>query len=579
MQCPRCGSLNPDRAETCWGCRLPLPDRPPRMRFALPPASRSDDAPPIEVKPLPDASLEFAPLPKGALLKNDRYHVIDLRSSDPHINVYVVEDSWPVRVCPRCGERGESAGERFCEFCGADLSTVTPLSLRHLARESTEDDAFATAAQLLERKLDHPGLVLPDDFFIEAPYGPPRRYLIEPSFPHALATNRSAPQNTERVLDWGIQLAEALAYLHQHGLFLDDFGLEQISIEGRRARWHCLNAICFDDQLAPEAARDRAAQDVAHLAEILFYLATGEEVYSPDVPDPAYNVFARTLGPHRDLVDAAEFARVMTSSLEELRKPTHIPLLVGYATDVGQVRVLNEDSLVEASVSSVFRSTGIPIGVFAVADGMGGHSAGDVASQTASRVVVQRVITEILPRAADEERLPDPEEWLRETIRAANQAVHEKRLAAENDMGTTLVVALVAGGEVTIANVGDSRAYRLSREEIKQVTTDHSLVERLVSVGQISREEAAIHPQRNVIYRTIGDKPDVEIDLTHQSLLPGEALLLCSDGLSGPVPDEKIWHIWRTSTSPQEACERLVEAANQAGGEDNITVVIIQLGR
>ena len=535
--------------------------------------------PSIEVEPLPGARVDFAPLPKGALLKRSRYHVIDLRSSDEVTNVYLVEDSRPVRVCPRCGERGESAGERFCEFCGADLSTVTPLSLRHLARESVEPEAFTTEAKLLERGLDHPGLVLPDDFFVEAPYGPPRRYLIEPSFPHALATSRSVPQKTERVLDWGTQLAEALAYLHQHGLFLDDFDLDHISIEGRRARWHCLDVIRFADDLAPETIEARHASDVARLAELLFYLATGEETYSSDVPDPAHDLFARALGAHRDVVDAAEFSQVMTSSLEELRKPAHTPLLVGYATDVGQVRMLNEDSLIEVSVSSVFRSTGIPIGVFGVADGMGGHSAGDVASRTASRVIVQRATTDILARAANGEPLPDPEEWLRETILAANQAVFEKRRAAENDMGTTLVVALVAGDQVTIANVGDSRAYRLRREEIVQITTDHSLVERLVSVGQISREEAAIHPQRNVIYRTIGDKPDVEVDLYRQPLLPGEALLLCSDGLSGPVPDEKIWHIWRTSTSPQEACERLVEAANQGGGEDNITVVIVQFGR
>lgn len=579
MQCPRCGSLNSDRAQICWWCSIPLPERAPQMRYALSPSAQPKGESSIEVQPLPGASLDFAPLPKGALLKNTRYHVIDLRSSDHRTNVYLVEDSWPVRVCPRCGERGESAGERFCEFCGADLSTVTPLSLRHLARESIDDQAFTIEAQLLEKDLDHPGLVLPEDFFIEAPYGPPRRYLIEPSFPHALATSQSAPQKTERVLDWGIQLAEALAYLHQHGLLLKAFGLDHISIEGRRAKWHCVNVIESADPLDPEAIQARTAQNVARLAELLFYLATGEEKYSPDVPDPGYNVFARTLGPHRDLIDAAELAQVMSSSLEELRKPAHVPLLIGYATDVGQVRVLNEDSLIEISASSVFRSTGVPIGIFGVADGMGGHSAGDVASQTASRVIARRAAAEILIQAADDQPLPDPDGWLQETILAANQAVYEKRLAAENDMGTTLVVALMASGQAAVANVGDSRAYHLNREEIQQITTDHSLVERLVSVGQISREEAAVHPQRNVIYRTIGDKPSVEIDLTHQSLLPGEALLLCSDGLSGTVPDEKIWHIWRTSTSPQEACERLVEAANHAGGEDNITVVIVQLGR
>ena len=112
-----------------------------------------------------------------------------------------------------------------------------------------------------------------------------------------------------------------------------------------------------------------------------------------------------------------------------------------------------------------------------------------------------------------------------------------------------------------------------------QISVDHSLVERLVATGQITREEAANHPQKNVIYRVIGDKASVENDIFEQRLAPGEALLLCSDGLDGMVPDDQIWHIWRTSTSPREACERLVEAANEAGGVDNITTVIVQVAQ
>jgi protein phosphatase len=131
----------------------------------------------------------------------------------------------------------------------------------------------------------------------------------------------------------------------------------------------------------------------------------------------------------------------------------------------------------------------------------------------------------------------------------------------------------------TLANIGDSRAYLLKPEAIVQVTVDHSLVERLVATGQITPEEAANHPQKNVIYRVVGDKPRVENDIYEQRLVPGEALLLCSDGLSGMVPDEQMWQIWRTSTSPQEACDRLVEAANEAGGEDNITAVIVQVAQ
>jgi protein phosphatase len=161
--------------------------------------------------------------------------------------------------------------------------------------------------------------------------------------------------------------------------------------------------------------------------------------------------------------------------------------------------------------------------------------------------------------------------------RAANQDVYDQRKVADSDMGTTLVMALVIGDTATIANVGDSRAYLLTQDKIAQITTDHSLVERLVATGQITRVEAAHHPQRNVIYRVIGDKPRTDIDTFEQRLAPGEALLLCSDGLSGMVSDDQMWLIWHTSTSPQEACDRMVEAANQAGGIDNITVVIVQI--
>jgi protein phosphatase len=186
-------------------------------------------------------------------------------------------------------------------------------------------------------------------------------------------------------------------------------------------------------------------------------------------------------------------------------------------------------------------------------------------------------VADVLRPASASEPLPETGEWLTGATQAANRAVYDRRKEAGTDMGTTLVVALFVGDTATISNVGDSRAYLLNQERITQITTDHSLVERLVATGQITREEAANHPQKNVIYRVIGDRPHVENDVYEQRIAPGEALLLCSDGLSGMVPDDQMWHIWRTSTSPQEACDRLVEAANEAGGEDNITVVIVQI--
>jgi len=255
-----------------------------------------------------------------------------------------------------------------------------------------------------------------------------------------------------------------------------------------------------------------------------------------------------------------------------------LTFLVGYRTDVGQERSLNEDSLLALDLVSVYRSVSVPVGLFVVADGMGGHEAGDLASQLTVQTIARHSLEHIFARAAASEPLPDAGRWLTAAAQAANRVVHAQRQSAGTDMGSTLVMALLVGNVATIANVGDSRAYLLNGSGIHQITTDHSLVERLVATGQITQEEASRHPQRNVIYRVIGDRATVETDLFERRLSAGEALLLCSDGLSGMLPDKAIWEIWKTSTSPQEACDRLVQAANQAGGEDNITVIIVQLG-
>jgi serine/threonine protein phosphatase PrpC len=227
--------------------------------------------------------------------------------------------------------------------------------------------------------------------------------------------------------------------------------------------------------------------------------------------------------------------------------------------------------------ASVYRSSSVPIGVFVVADGMGGHAAGDVASRLTCQVLARRIANDLMVPATEGKLPANNSAWLTDIIHDANKVVFEERQTAHSDMGNTLTVALMIGNAAIIANIGDSRCYQLNQDGIRQITTDHSLVERLVETGQITRAEAAVHPQKNVIYRVVGDKSEVDVDIFEQKLNLGEALLLCSDGLSGMVNDTHIFKLWQSSKSPQEACDRLVEAANQAGGEDNITVVIIQL--
>ena len=144
-------------------------------------------------------------------------------------------------------------------------------------------------------------------------------------------------------------------------------------------------------------------------------------------------------------------------------------------------------------------------------------------------------------------------------------------------MGSTLVIALMEGTKAFISNVGDSRAYRINARGIQQLTTDHSLVQRLIATNQITPAEARHHPQRNVVYRTVGDKPKVEIDINQFNFAIGDRLLICSDGLSGMVEDHYLQQIVMGASSPQAAVDALIEAANEAGGEDNITAILVEL--
>jgi PPM family protein phosphatase len=232
------------------------------------------------------------------------------------------------------------------------------------------------------------------------------------------------------------------------------------------------------------------------------------------------------------------------------------------ASDVGRVRQQNEDSLFVGST------------VFAVADGMGGHQAGEIASDMALQPIAE----------VDGRHFPDvasAEQALVDAISDANQAVVEEATAnpGRRGMGTTLTAVLVRDGRLHVAHVGDSRAYLLRESDgITQLTTDHTLVEQLVREGRLSRDEAATHPQRSVITRAIGVDREVQVDsLPSLEMQGGDQVLLCSDGLTGPVGDDDIARILLDTPDGDEACKRLVAAANAGGGPDNITVVLLRV--
>ena len=538
-----------------------------------------DDRPTEPIVPPEDS---FRALPEGALLGNEAYYVTSIRSEDQDCNVYGVEETRPIFPCPnlKCGHLANPTGKRHCAACGTPLNGVMPIHRRHQLQEYRAPSEVATAAQIARLGLNHPGLLV-CHYFVEQPYGnEDRYYLVSPDPMPILASSVTLPQKVARVLDWGNQLADALEYLHEHDIGWQQISPDHFALRERQAMWLEFSAAQPLPSNEADAAQHKA-EDVAGLASAMFYLATGSDTYQSqaNLPEAAVTVFEQVLGTH-EITTADGLAKAFGDAMTTIRRPTTLRLRVGRYTDVGMVRDLNEDSLLALELDRVHRSISRPIGLYVVADGMGGHAAGDVASGLAINAMAEKMATHLLvPQLSsdiDAEAF-DAKIWLADAVQAANTAVYSHRQSTGTNMGTTLVAALIIGDTAHIANVGDSRAYLITNSDgIRQITTDHSLVERLVALGQIKPDEARVHPQRNVIYRTIGDKEKPEIDFFVQKLNPGDSLFLCSDGLSGKVEDPEIRRLVDRGRSPQEACEQLVQAANDNGGDDNITVIIVQ---
>lgn len=233
-------------------------------------------------------------------------------------------------------------------------------------------------------------------------------------------------------------------------------------------------------------------------------------------------------------------------------------------TDMGRVRGQNQDN-----VFGTGESIGVLPNLFLVADGMGGHKAGDYASRKAIDMVRESV------EASREE---EPVAVLRQAITTANE---ELFLEASEDrdksgMGTTFVAATISDRELLVANVGDSRLYVLHDGQLRQVTLDHSLVEEMVRTGNMSQEVASHHPRRNMITRAVGAERTVDVDFFDVSLSGDEMILLCSDGLSNMIEDDTIRDLLLEEGTTKDRAERLVQEANQKGGRDNITVIVVE---
>lgn len=251
-------------------------------------------------------------------------------------------------------------------------------------------------------------------------------------------------------------------------------------------------------------------------------------------------------------------------------------LTFGQSTDVGMVRTTNQDTVYSLFSTSHSADQRPDFGLFIVADGMGGHHDGEKASAMAAHVVATQIATNVyLPMLRgenDADRMP-----ITEAMISAVQKANADILVKVPEGGTTLTAVAIIGDLAYVVHVGDSRVYLVTKDGLEQITRDHSLVQRLVELDQLTPEEAINHHQKNVLYRALGQSETVEVDALTRRLPPKSRLMLCSDGLWNLVSEEEIAGLVMEHDDPQEACDKLVALANTHGGTDNITAIVLQI--
>jgi serine/threonine protein phosphatase PrpC len=333
-----------------------------------------------------------------------------------------------------------------------------------------------------------------------------------------------------------------------------------------------------DDTLSTD--EDALPQDI--LAEYMDDDAPRDD--DETLPDPPFPVAANIKTDRLEDREPPNTKQIPNGVTRPLPQSSNMPVssghvLFGQASDQGMIRNNNQD----AALSMYFTSDSVDeqpdFGIFIVADGMGGHIHGEKASALTTRTVASHIMQTLYMPLLNGEDInnadrPTIAEALTQAVKQANQQV----LESVPDGGTTITSVVIFNNIAYIAHVGDSRAYLLPEEGgMEQITRDHSLVQRLIELNQITPEEATTHDQRNVLYRAIGQSDDLEVDTLTRRLPAGSRLLLCSDGLWGMIENDDIQDIIGSTPDPQEACDKLIALANTQGGNDNITAVLLKI--
>lgn len=514
--------------------------------------------------------------PQPAPLFGGRYEIVaekeSLGSSSKRVEV-IDRESW--RCCWACGSTENEAGEAFCAYCGADLR-----NRRYHGIITTEPTGLLLIADITNKTARE---LLPPIWDTVEAHG--RTLIIQRQND---ASPIVLPLEEVTALRIGLALANLLTVLHSNHIELGalvpgDIGL---TASGTPCLFSVNNMRRIDANDYEEAVRS----DLQALAGLLESITNtprmtrrlDETAFAADTTTSNTNpTIAHIL---RDIrTRAIEDAAELESRLDELyadhTQPLALDQVIGYATHTGMVRDHNEDSLLALKLCINNTSVERAWGLYIVADGMGGHAGGEIASGMAIRRVAEVIMGEYLSFSLgigvdyDEDHV---NHVVRHAVLQANDAVRQEASIRGNDMGTTITMALIIGDRATIANVGDSRTYLYRDGILQRISQDHSLVMRLVELGQLREEDIYYHPQRNAVLRSLGDKPSIAVDIFTRRLRSGDMLLLCSDGQWEMTYDADIAHILARHNDPGQACQELIDAANRVGGEDNITSVLIR---
>ncbi len=556
--------------------------------------------------------------PRGPLSPGDRVgdrYVVDfVRWSWPGVTYYNarLENNASDRVL--IAERSAIDADPL-----ADAGLAKPGETNYLS-----SNPFHSEHALLSR-FDYSGIVKSREIFVDGE----RAYMVlDWAEGEPLTTIGQVSEGEVRA--WGLQLCQIVSLLHRQTVVLNGIEPGAFLVDSQRR----LKLVRFDrcrptgafrsdapaplvpGFSAPELRRVDAdslvdaRSDLYSIGALLYFLLAGDAVSDAEIDADEKG----ELELYPKLIIAPGFERILNRSLagyaeDRYRSVNEMKLALadlnvtvnvraGHFTDVGKIRELNEDSLLVLNLTQYFESVQTNIGLYIVSDGMGGEAAGEVASRVTVRAIAEWITDKLISaslRSTHGERIAAEtetggirlasstgadvraSELLTNAIIHANQEVlqYARLNPHTRGLGATVTAAMLVGNSLTVGHVGDSRAYVISARGIEQITEDHSIVERMVREGQIERDEARFHPYRNVIYRSIGCREEIEIDIVRCMLRSGESFVLCSDGLNGMLTDEEICDIVLRNPEPSQGAKELVVAANANGGEDNISVVVV----